>query len=126
MSFSSRRAAFARMALPFSLLAALTASAAAQETAPAAPPAAEAAKPAAPDPAKVIATIDGKPVTEADLALAQASVDQQYAQLPPEQRRAAAFMAIMEIRLLADKAVAEGLDKDQDFQDHRPGSARPL
>jgi peptidyl-prolyl cis-trans isomerase C len=116
MSFSSRRAAFARMALPFSLLAALTASVAAQETAPAAPSAAEAAKPAAPDPAKVIATIDGKPVTEADLALAQASVDQQYAQLPPEQRRAAAFMAIMEIRLLADKAVAEGLDKDQDFQ----------
>jgi peptidyl-prolyl cis-trans isomerase C len=120
MSFSSRRAAFARMALPFSLFAALTASAAAQETAPAgqpaAPSAAEAAKPAAPDPAKVIATIDGKPVTEADLALAQASVDQQYAQLPPEQRRAAAFMAIMEIRLLAEKAVAEGLDKDQDFQ----------
>ena len=71
---------------------------------------------AAPDPAKVIATIDGKPVTEADLALAQQSVDQQYAQLPPEQRRAAAFMAIMEIRLLAEKAVAEGLDKDQDFQ----------
>ena len=119
MSISSRRAAFARLALPFSLFAALTASAAAQETAPAEQPAeqpaAEAAKPAAPDPAKVIATIDVKPVTEADLALAQASVDQQYAQLPPDQRRAAAFMAIMEIRLLADKAVAEGLDKDADF-----------
>ena len=120
MSFSFRRVAFVRMALPFSLFAALTASSVAQETAPAAPsagePAAEAAKPAAPDPEKVIATIDGKPVTEADLALAQASVDQQYAQLPPEQRRAAAFMAIMEIRLLADKAIAQGLDKDQDFQ----------
>ena len=120
MSFSFRRVAFVRMALPFSLFAALTASSVAQETAPAAPsagePAAEAAKPAAPDPEKVIATIDGKPVTEADLALAQASVDQQYAQLPPEQRRAAAFMAIMEIRLLADKAIAQGLDKDADFQ----------
>ena len=120
MSFSFRRVAFVRMALPFSLFAALTVSSVAQETAPAAPsagePAAEAAKPAAPDPEKVIATIDGKPVTEADLALAQASVDQQYAQLPPEQRRAAAFMAIMEIRLLADKAIAQGLDKDQDFQ----------
>jgi peptidyl-prolyl cis-trans isomerase C len=123
LSFSPRRAAFARLALPFSLFAALTASVAAQETAPAGQPAeqpaAEAAKPAAPapapDPAKVIATIDGKPVTEADLALAQASVDQQYAQLPPDQRRAAAFMAIMEIRLLADKAVAQGLDKDADF-----------
>jgi peptidyl-prolyl cis-trans isomerase C len=117
MSISSRRAAFARLALPLSLLAALTGTASAQETTPAGQqPAAQAAKPAAPDPAKVIATIDGKPVSEADLALAQASVDQQYAQLPPEQRRAAAFMAIMEIRLLADKAVLEGLDKDADFQ----------
>ena len=117
MLSSSRRAAFAKLALPFSLFAALTASVAAQETAPAEPPAAGAVTPApAPDPAKVVATIDGKPVTEADLALAQQSVDQQYAQLPPEQRRAAAFMAVMEIRLLADKAVAEGLDKDADFQ----------
>ena len=118
MSFSSRRAALIKLALPFSLFAALTASVAAQETAPAEQPAgqpapgAATAPAAAPDPAKVIATIDGKPVTEADLALAQQSVDQQYAQLPPEQRRAAAFMAIMEIRLLAEKAVAEGLDKD--------------
>lgn len=116
MSISFRRTALARLALPLGLLVALTAPAAAQETAPAGPPAAAAATPAAPDPDKVVATIDGKPVSEADLALAQASVDQQYAQLPPEQRRAAAFMAIMEIRLLADRAVAEGLDKDPDFQ----------
>lgn len=116
MSISSRRAAFTRLALPFSLLAALTTAAVAQESAPAEQPAAEAAKPAAPDPAKIVATIDGKPVSEADLALALASVDQQYSQLPPDQRRAAAFMAIMEIRLLADKAVAEGLDKDAEFQ----------
>ena len=116
MSISSRRAAFTRLALPFSLLAALTTAAVAQESAPAEQPAAEAAKPVAPDPAKIVATIDGKPVSEADLALALASVDQQYSQLPPDQRRAAAFMAIMEIRLLADKAVAEGLDKDAEFQ----------
>jgi peptidyl-prolyl cis-trans isomerase C len=120
MSFSSHRAAFARLALPFSMFAVLTTSVAAQETAPATQPAeqpaAQATPPAAPDPNKVIATIDGKPVSEAELALALQSVDQQYSQLPPEQRRAAAFMAIMEIRLLADKAVAEGLDKDPDFQ----------
>ena len=114
MLFSSRRAAFAKLALPLSLLAALGGAATAQETAPA--PATEAAPAAAPDPAKIIATIDGQPISEAELALALASVDQQYAQLPPEQRRAAAFMAILEIRLLAAKAVAEGLDKDADFQ----------
>jgi peptidyl-prolyl cis-trans isomerase C len=118
MTFSFRSAALMKLALPFSLFAALTASVAAQETAPAEQPApgAAVAPAAAPDPNKVIATIDGKPVTEADLALAQQSVDQQYAQLPPEQRRAAAFMAIMEIKLLAEKAVADGLDKDADYQ----------
>ncbi len=118
MLFSSRRAAFTKLALPLSLLAALGGAATAQETAPALTPApaTEAAPAAAPDPAKIVATIDGQPISEAELALALASVDQQYAQLPPEQRRAAAFMAILEIRLLAAKAVAEGLDKDADFQ----------
>jgi peptidyl-prolyl cis-trans isomerase C len=116
MSFSIRRAAIARLALPFGLAAALTASAGAQETKPAEQPAAETATPAQPDPEKVVATIGGKPVTEADLALALESVDQQYSQLPPEQRRAAAFMAVLEIKLLADRAIADGLDKDPDFQ----------
>lgn len=119
MSFLFRRAALARMALPISLVAALTASAVAQETAPAEQPGAETAAPAAPapvDPNAVVATIGGQPITESELALALASVDQQYAQLPPEQRRAAAFMAIMEIKLLAARAVSEGLDKDPEFQ----------
>src|SRR5262245_35030499 len=121
MSIPSRRASFARLALPLCLVAALSAPAAAQETAPAEQPAAPATEAApaapavAPDPNKVIATIDGQPVTEADLEMALASVDQQYQQLPPEQRRAAAFMAILEIKLAAAKAVAEGLDKDADF-----------
>ena len=116
MSTSSRRAALARLALPFGFVAALTLSAVAQETPPAGQAPAEAATPAAPDPNKIIATIDGHPISEADLALALASVDQQYSQLPPEQRRAAAFMAVMELKLLADKAVADGLDKDPDFE----------
>ena len=100
---------------------------AAQETAPAAPEAAPAAQPAAPQPAvptapavpdpnKVIATIDGVTITESDLTLAETDLDQQFAQLPPEQRRAAALSAIIEIRVLAAKAIANGLDKDADFQ----------
>ena len=116
MSLLFRRAALAKLALPISLAAALTVSARAQETAPAEPPAAETTAPAQPDPDAVVATIAGQPVTETDLALALASVDQQYAQLPPDQRRAAAFMAIMEIKLLAARAVAEGLDKDPEFE----------
>jgi peptidyl-prolyl cis-trans isomerase C len=65
---------------------------------------------------KVIATIAGAPVTEADLTLALADLDQQFARLPEEQRRAAALSAIIEIRLLAADAQAKGLDKDTDFQ----------
>jgi peptidyl-prolyl cis-trans isomerase C len=122
MSFFPRRSALARLALPISLAAGLALPAFAQDTAApaeASPP--EAAAPAQPapvqpDPDKVVATIEGQPVTEADLAMALASVDQQYSQLPPEQRRAAAFMAVMEVKLLAARAIAEGLDKDPEFQ----------
>jgi len=117
---SSRFNALSKLALPFSLVAALTVSAVAQEgNAPAETAPAETPAPVAPvvrDPAAVVATIEGQPVTEADMALALASVDQQYSQLPPEQRRAAAFMAVMEIKLMAARAVAEGLDKDAEFQ----------
>lgn len=90
---------------------------AAQEPAPApAAPAAPAATAPAPDPNAVVATIDGKPVTEADLTVAESDLDPQFAQLPPEQRRAAALSAVTELRLMAAKAVADGLDKDPAFQ----------
>lgn len=65
---------------------------------------------------KVVATIDGKPVTEADIALAVSDLDEQFARLPEEQRRAAALSAIIEIRVMADEAAARGIDKDAAFQ----------
>ena len=116
MLFSYRHGAFAKLALSVGLAALIAGSARAEE--PAAAPAAETAPAAAAapaeavDPGKVVATINGQSVTEGELALALSSVDQQYAQLAPEQRRAAAFMAILEIKLLVAKAVADGLDKD--------------
>ncbi len=116
---SFRRAPFAAIALPVLMLTLLAGSSLAQETAPApAPPAAPAA-PAAPavrDPAAVVATIEGVAVTEADLTLAEGELGQQVAQLPPEQRRAAAMSAIIEIRLLAAEAIMKGFDKEADFQ----------
>jgi peptidyl-prolyl cis-trans isomerase C len=72
--------------------------------------------PAAVSPDTVIATIGGAPVTEADLAIAIADLDQQFARLPADQRRAAALSAVIEIRLMAAEARAKGLDKDADFQ----------
>jgi peptidyl-prolyl cis-trans isomerase C len=65
---------------------------------------------------KVIATVNDQDITEADLALAESDLDPQFSRLPPEQRRAAALSAVIEIRLLSEKAAANGVDKQPDFQ----------
>ena len=68
------------------------------------------------DPNAVVATINGEDVTEGDLELALEGLEQQFAQLSPEQRRAAALSALIEIRLLADKAEEEGLADGAEFE----------
>ncbi|PSJ54928.1 peptidylprolyl isomerase [Pseudaminobacter soli (ex Li et al. 2025)] len=111
MPFSFRRASLASLGVMLALSAPAAMQAFAQET----PPAAEApAKPV--DPAAVIATVNGKPITEGDLQVAESDLDQQFSRLPAEQRRAAALSAVIEIRLLAGEAEAKGLDKNPDFQ----------
>ena len=115
MPFSFRSASLARIGLAAGLVALSSLPLVAQETAPA--PAAPATAPAAPvDPNAVVATANGKPITEADLTLAENDLDPQFSRLPPEQRRAAALSAVIEIRLLSDKAAADGIDKQPDFQ----------
>ncbi|MCG7504603.1 peptidylprolyl isomerase [Mesorhizobium retamae] len=117
MSLLSRRASLASLGLAVGLSALSLSPLAAQETQPAKPADAAAAPAPAPvDPNAVIATVDGKPITEADLTLAEGELSRQFAQLPPEQRRAAALSAAIEIKVLAAKAVADGLDKDPEFQ----------
>lgn len=114
----SRRRNALRLGIAAGALAALITSAPAQDQKPAEAPAAAApAAPAAkPDPNAVVATVAGQPVTEADIDLAIQNLDQQFAQLPPEQKRAAALSAIIEIRLMAAEATSKGLDKDSEFQ----------
>ena len=65
---------------------------------------------------KVVATVNGDAVTEADLTMAMADLDQQFAQLPAEQRRAAALSAIIEIRLLSAQAEGAGLADTDEFK----------
>ncbi len=65
---------------------------------------------------KVVATVAGQPITEADLAQALSDLDQQFARLPEEQKRAAALSAVIEIKLLAAEAKAKGFDKSAEFQ----------
>ena len=69
-----------------------------------------------PAPETVLATVDGQPITQADIELAMADLGQQFARLPVEQRRAAALSAVIEIRLLAARARTEKLDQTEDFQ----------
>ncbi|TIX61737.1 MAG: peptidylprolyl isomerase, partial [Mesorhizobium sp.] len=115
MTLLFRRASLASLGLAFGLSALSLSPVMAQEAAPAQPAApAAAAKPV--DPNTVVATINGQPLTEADLGLAEGELSQQFQQLPPEQRRAAALSAAIEIRVMAAQAVATGLDKDADFQ----------
>jgi peptidyl-prolyl cis-trans isomerase C len=97
MSVSIRRASIAPFVLAAGLLGAVATPSFAQED-------------------KLIATINGKTISEADLALAESDLDQQFARLPAEQRRAAALSAIIEIQLLAADAEAKGLDKNPEFQ----------
>ncbi|MDX8490330.1 peptidylprolyl isomerase [Mesorhizobium sp. VK22B] len=115
MSLLFRRASLASLGLAFGLSAFSLSPLMAQETKPAQP---NAAAPAATpvDPNAVVATVNGEKLTEADLALAEGELSQQFQQLPPEQRRAAALSAAIEIRVMAKKAVDSGLDKDADFQ----------
>jgi peptidyl-prolyl cis-trans isomerase C len=116
MSLLFRRASLAGLGLAFGLSALTLSPLMAQETAPA-PADAAAAPAAAPvDPNAVVATVNGEKLTEADLGLAEGELSQQFSQLPPEQRRAAALSAAIEIRVMAAQAVATGLDKDPEFQ----------
>lgn len=63
----------------------------------------------------VVATVNGTPITESDLQRAEGELDPRFARLSQDKRRAAALSAMIEIRLLADKAEEEGLDKTEEF-----------
>jgi peptidyl-prolyl cis-trans isomerase C len=66
--------------------------------------------------AAVVATINGEPVTETDLAVAISDLNEQFAQLPEDQRRAAALSAVIEIRLMAEAAEKAGLAEGDEFE----------
>ncbi|MCV0394074.1 MAG: peptidylprolyl isomerase [Rhizobiaceae bacterium] len=117
MAILLSRATLVRIGLASTLALAVALGALAQETQPADPrPDASEAAPEPADPSTVVATIDGEDVTEGDLALATGELDQQFQQLPAEQRRVAALSALIEIRLLAAEAEKKGLADDEEFQ----------
>jgi peptidyl-prolyl cis-trans isomerase C len=120
MSRPIRSLLLAPLGLAIALSAAVVLPASAQDTkAPAAQSttAPEAAKPTPqPAPDTLLATVNGEKITEADIEIAETDLDPQFARLPPEQRRAAALSALIEIHVIADKAKSEGIDKDPDVK----------
>lgn len=103
-------------ALSAALLA--SASALAQVTPPAAPaPAAEAPPPvvAEPGPDTVIATLNGDPITIADLEAMAADFGDALAQFQPEERTQALIDAVINLRLMYAQAETMGLAETPDF-----------
>ena len=97
--------------LPMALLAAagtlaLSAAAWAQAPAPAAPV----------DPAKVVATVDGLPVTERDLQFAVEDMGGSMPQLSPEQRRDYLVNFMTDLKLAAKAAGEKKIDELPDFK----------
>jgi peptidyl-prolyl cis-trans isomerase C len=96
-------------------LMALALPAAAQDAAPTdAAPAAPVATPV--DPKTVVATVNGEPITEADLTLAGEDFAEELAKVAPEQRRKAILDVLVDLRLMAGAAEKDGLDKSEEFQ----------
>ena len=67
---------------------------------------------AAEEPAGVVATVNGEPITESDLALAAAEFADQLGQVAPQSRRGALIDLIVNIRLATKAAEAAGLASD--------------
>jgi len=91
----------------------------AQDTAPAAPteaPAAEAAPAPAPSPDTVVATVGGETITEADVSFAAEDLQQELTQMPAEQRKPFLLRVLIDMKVMANAARAEGMDQDPVFQ----------
>jgi peptidyl-prolyl cis-trans isomerase C len=68
------------------------------------------------DPKTVVATVNGQPITEADLTLAGEDFAEELAKVAPEQRRKAILDVLVDLRLMAGAAEQDGLDKSEEFQ----------
>ena len=110
MPFLFRRAPLASLCLAFGLIGLSLSPLRAEDAAAPAPAAPAAEAPVTVDPNAVVATVNGKTLTEADLALAEGELSDQFGKLPPEQRRAAALSAAIEINILSAQAVADFLN----------------
>lgn len=65
---------------------------------------------------KVVATIDGKPITEGDLAIAESEVGGDMGTMPPQQKKMSLLEFLIDNQLFAEAAEAEKLGEGSDFE----------
>lgn len=65
---------------------------------------------------KVLAKIDGQPITESDVAQMSSTLAAQLAQMPEEARKRAVLDRIIDMRLIAGAAAKAGLDQTPSFK----------
>lgn len=65
---------------------------------------------------EVVAKVGGIEITTNELAIAGADLQQQFANVPAEQRQAAVLSALIDIKLLAKKAMDAGMEDEADFR----------
>jgi peptidyl-prolyl cis-trans isomerase C len=64
----------------------------------------------------VIAKVGDMEITEQELAFAEADLQQEFAQVPADKRRGAVLSALIDIKLLAAKAIADGVEDNDTFK----------
>ena len=64
----------------------------------------------------IIAKVDGVEITERELAFAEADLARQYAKVPEKQRKIAILRSLIDIKILAAVAEADGLAEDENFK----------
>ncbi|MFN3364716.1 MAG: peptidylprolyl isomerase, partial [Allorhizobium sp.] len=64
----------------------------------------------------VVAKVGAMEIRQSELDLAIENLDPQLQQLPEEQKRVAALSGAIDVKLLAQGAVDEGLDETEDFK----------
>ncbi len=65
---------------------------------------------------KVLAKIDGQPITDADVAQMSATMAAQLAQIPEDMRKRAVLDRLIDLRLIAAAATKAGLDQSPSFK----------
>lgn len=65
---------------------------------------------------KVVATINGKPITDADLAVAESEIGADMGNLPPDQKRMSLLEFLIDNQLFAEAAEADKLGQGPEFE----------